>query len=494
MVTHSRQRRLGRLVFFVVLASTQLVSVAEARGRRRFNRADFANLFLAFNPNVLQTSSLNPLFLNAFNPFGFNNFSNLLGGGNGINSLLGGFGHGFNNVNNAAALALGLNNLNIGSHFNGGAIDPSLLLVGNNGNNNNGFNNRQVNFSPFNAFGLNNFGINNFGSATFGDTSNRGGGSAPVGGMCGGSSAEAICGNDAGAKKAETEQAVKAQSSQLAAAFGGLSNILGQAARGAVSTYDNYLASFSSGMDFTELVNNSKRDVIAALQRENFNGGDISAASTVVNQAQVIFKPNVMDPSEMYHFNKSCGLANDTNNAFACPFHNGHTNKIFICGGRIQAALKRAGGNWALAMADLAHTIKHEISHMVGSEPTSPFAPTQSMLAQCLASQGTPSNPMSEVTAEKTADYHAAFAMANSIANGETFGLSPEEYLARSMARLCATPSSPDHPSGKERIELLSKIIRSNEDARAKLPGCPALSPGDMVCSHQGLKSGGGSL
>jgi len=399
------------------------------------------------------------------------------------------------------SFAFDLRNLNGSSFDVNGALDPGLSSVAGLGVNpllHSGFN-PNLGFSNFaNGFARPVDFSNPAGFGAFGETSARANALIPSsiarGGLCGDDAYPSVC-NGALAQKPAIEQRIDQELDGRLQQFlqsSGTSMVTYQARMAYIAAtqavppawrdwYRGYLRAMQPDFEFSDLVEADRKAVIAGLMRQDFSG-DLAAAMKTVGETQIITEPNLDDPTETQHFLQTCGARNRSNNAFTCPFHNNPPIKVFICAARQIAALVRSGGNTLAAKADITHTIKHEFAHGIGSEATSPFSVARADVSACFASKNGKA-PQSNFNAEMNADSDAAWAMAESIANGDTLGLSPEEYIKRSMSRLCGTGG--DHPVDRDRIKLLMDIIKLNKDAAQKL-GCSTGSIAGGVCTMKG--------
>lgn len=478
------------LVFIAAFLSLVLFSpeaIARRGGRRisnndfrrsNFNSNDFLTLLLLTNPNVFN-SNLNLGLLSSFDPFGqnlnnnFNNFNNFnsfnnLNARNGFN----GFNrfNNFNNLNNLqnfdnnSIVSALLGSGNTGSHFGaGGAIDPSLL--GSNFGGNNAFGNGLGQFNNFgNQGGL--FGSNRaVNGRFFGDTASPVSSELMAAGTCGKDSVTNVCGKSSAETNSQVEQAVKTQ------------------------PFDSRSA--ARDLDLEGIFNQQKQSLIQGLYAQGYDELTISRSASTIMNSRLIFSPEQLSGQERLHYEMACGKDNGVNNAFACPFHHLVHTSVYICGGRLQAAVLRANGDLNRAKADLVHTLAHELGHMLGPEAGSPMQNNANALVACYVQEPQNQGVKAEFFSEKTADYQAAFALAQSIEKGETFGLSTEEFLSQSLSRLCGTPKTGDHPAGNARVEEFIKIIRAEAPvAREKLGGCPDLLAGENVCTPKGRKLG----
>lgn len=256
--------------------------------------------------------------------------------------------------------------------------------------------------------------------------------------------------------------------------------------------YSNYLNITKGDLDLSQINQEQKANLIQSISEQQFNG-DKERAKKSLATAKVLDRPDLNDPIETQHFLQTCGATNSTNNAFACPFHSqGAPLRVFICGGRKEAALIRGSGNPKAALADLSHTVAHELGHLIGPEMSSPFQGAMADVSDCNANQlgiKSPAFRFSGFNSEMTADVHAANVLVKNLEKGETQGLNPDEYVLRSLERLCGTTADESHPAGDFRIRNTIKILREKAGAREVLK-CPRLGPNEMVCSLSGTIKG----
>ena len=150
----------------------------------------------------------------------------------------------------------------------------------------------------------------------------------------------------------------------------------------------------------------------------------------------------------------------------------------------------RANGDINMAKADLGHTLPHELAHVIGPEVNSIFMEANMDQTACFANEmgvNFMAFAGSELNGELQSDLKSAPAIAQNIIDGNTFGLSPRDYVVKSMQRLCGVPGGKSHPGDRQRFDLLLKTLRSIPASRDAL-GCPTLLPGESVCGMQGRK------
>lgn len=465
-----RDFRFKPTLFLITFSLCTFFQINEACARRRVNSADFARIFsLSFPKRVFNTSSINPGFASAFDPFGFGRFAS-------FNSNFRSFNNDFSFAHNPSFFSSNpfafrnLSGFGGGSHLATGALDPSLVFANNVGSNLGAFggaSNFNNFFDPIGLNGFNNFGFNNNfvnarGRRFFADTAGDGGNSSLDSGSCGNLSITNICSPDAVQKNAQTERAVKRPTREMYEA--------------------------ANNFDLNDIVEKQRETAITNLYRQGVDGEELGAAINKLKEVKVITSAEQLDSwAEKAHFQMMCGIDNLVNNAFACPFHGIAHNKIYVCKGRVLAALTRAEGDVNRAKADFAQTIAHEIGHMFGPEKESPLEKTGSKFAACEMNKGVTS---ADVISEKAADLQGSLSLAANIAEGQTDSLDPQEYVARAGARLCGTPKTKDHPSGEERLAEMIKVIRLTPGAREKIPGCTALSASESTCTLRGLQRG----
>jgi hypothetical protein len=176
---------------------------------------------------------------------------------------------------------------------------------------------------------------------------------------------------------------------------------------------------------------------------------------------------------------------NNANNAFSCPFpnHQHRSKVIYICGGRLNAALIWGNNDPQRALADLAGTIPHEFGHIIVEGQGKSLTAFQEA-AYCSDKTSLNAN----VSAEKKADLFANEITKMTLEKEKSpLGLSPQEFARHTTERLCETKGTDSHPSGRERIDTQLKTFRS-DDVGAGTVACPKLPPGEQVCTLDGMK------
>lgn len=253
--------------------------------------------------------------------------------------------------------------------------------------------------------------------------------------------------------------------------------------------YDKYLESTLGGYEIPqEFKAQLKASMVEALRTKGYPEDDMAEAERRIMTATIADKPNVEDPEEMEHFLAFCKANNRSITGSACPFpHNGKPAHIFICGGMKEAALLRAGGDSNMALAGLGKVILHELGHLVGT-PNGNSDPSRTMRACFLEDSELVQDKFRDQKLEELfADARAAEAMAVNIAQGNTHGLDAREYVTRSLEDLCGVPADDVHVSDQKRFDLFVKTLRTDPIAGKQL-GCPAMLPGETVCTMQGKK------
>jgi hypothetical protein len=520
-MVHADVSRFRSLVLILILSTIFVISPnAEAR-RRRNRRNNFRNRDLFQLQRLLALNQLNNAGafsgaggfggsrgfagdpfdpINAFggNGRGFGGIGNGLNqfGGNGFNQFGGGnnFGGGFgnNNLNNALAFTQfgdgGIGGL--GGHGFGNQLGNGRL--------GNGFGRRQINplgFGDVSQKGATGDGVR------FADT-------AQGKGPCGSDFYPASCSATQAAKpKLEKESANELLDSMTSyASSNGLpSNTFSEMSKRALTgnlgnlkdTYQAYFASWKKKFpDLTNLIASSKTAMKAAIDAEPFESiyDDQAAAALrkkmkkVVDEAKVIAYPDPNDPEQVAGYAKSCRNG-EVDNAFA-DADDAAPKNIYLCLSRIQMAMKRAGGDVKVALADLDGTLKHEEAHLVFASNSDAFKGQNACYYDRLEKPAglTKSKfDQSQLNHEIGADALAALATVKRVEEGSTFDLSPEQYLEASFARACGSQPSDNYLGGPDRARVLGETL-ANHEATQSLTSCSLGTASRPSCGLKGAE------